>query len=394
MRTMTGTAAQVLLATCGAWHLRQTGRAFECRDALAGVWISDRNTTNLPANKFRRCWPFHLAMKPFYHLTPWWCWVEEPFYAFFPLWRGWLKRQPWPECNVVQAIMGFATEPFDRADRAGALKVVDAPNSHPVTYHGYMQRECDLWCPGTKVPIPQWMFARMKRELERADVVLCPSFFVKDTMVANGVPPEKCLLNPFGVDTSIFKPRETPPPKPRFIVVGMICLRKGHQYLFRAFEQVKRVLPEAELVCVGNYRPDFRLERRRWEVTFTHHPGLPHRELAALLTQCTAFVLPSVEEGFARVLSEAMAAGLPIVASYESGATTLVQDGVEGFIVPPREPGRIADAMIQLAQDPALCQRMGEAARRMGAERNTWQDYGDRLLAEYKRRLERAALKV
>ena len=326
-------------------------------------------------------------MKPFYHLSPTRMWVEKPFYALFPLWRLWLKRQAWSEGKIVQAIMGFATEPFDRAERIGALKVVDAPNSHPTSYYGYMQRECDIWCPGEKVPIPRWMFARMNRELERADLVLCPSTFVKDTMVANGVPDEKCFLNPFGVDTSVFVPRKSIPQKPRFITVGMICVRKGHQYLFRAFEQVKRAVPDAELICVGNYRPDFTIERRRWAGTFTHHPSLSHRELASLLAECTAFVLPSLEEGFARVIVEAMAAGLPIIASYESGATTLVRDASEGFIIHPREPRQIADAMIRLAQDRDLNQRMGEAARLKGAERNTWQDYGDRLLAEYARRL-------
>jgi glycosyltransferase involved in cell wall biosynthesis len=82
-----------------------------------------------------------------------------------------------------------------------------------------------------------------------------------------------------------------------------------------------------------------------------------------------------------------MAAGLPIIASYESGAATLVRDGVEGFIIHPREPGQIADAMIRLAQDRSLNQQIGECAYWKGAERNTWQDYGDRLLAEYERHL-------
>jgi glycosyltransferase involved in cell wall biosynthesis len=378
---------QVLVTTCGGWWLRHTAKAFEARNALAGLWISDKNNTGLPPDKYHRCWPFHLAMKPFYRLTPQAMWVDKPFYALFPIWGWWLKRQSWPQCDVVHGFIGFGTEPFDWAERNGALKVIEAPNSHPTSYYGYHQRECDIWCPGEKVPIPRWMFARMNRELERADLVLCPSTFVRDTMLANGVPENKCFVNPFGVDTSIFVARETIPQKPRFISVGMICLRKGHQYLFRAFERVKRVLPDAELICVGNYRPDFRLERRRWAGTFTHHPSLPHRELASLLTGCTAFVLPSLEEGFARVLSEAMAAGLPMVASYESGATTLVRDGVEGFIVPPHDIQQLADAMIRLAQDRALNQRMGEAARQKGAERNTWQDYGDRLLAEYERRL-------
>jgi glycosyltransferase involved in cell wall biosynthesis len=378
---------RILLTTCGSWHLRQTARAFQERNALAGLWISDKNSTGLPADKFHRCRPFHLLMKPFYHLTPWWCWVEKPFHAFFPIWRWWLKQQAWPKCDVVQAIMGFATEPFDMAERMGALKVVDAPNSHPTTYYGYIQRECDLWCPGENVAVPRWMFARMNRELERADLILCPSIFVKDTMIANGIPAEKCFVNPFGVNTSVFKKRETLPARPRFICVGMICARKGQQYLFRAFERVKRALPDAELICVGRYRPDFRLERRRWEGTFTHYTDLSHPELTRLLTDCTAFVLPSLEEGFARVLSEAMAAGLPVIASYESGATTLVQDGVEGIIIHPRDPDQIADVMTRLARDRDLNQRLGEAAWKKGAERNTWQDYGDRLLAEYERRL-------
>jgi glycosyltransferase involved in cell wall biosynthesis len=116
---------------------------------------------------------------------------------------------------------------------------------------------------------------------------------------------------------------------------------------------------------------------------------LTHPKLAELLRTCTAFVLASCEEGFARVIPEAMAAGLPIVATYESGATTLVEDGVEGFIVRGRDPAHIAEAMIRLAEDREMNRRMGAAAHQKGAVRNTWQDYGDRLLAEYRARLNR-----
>jgi glycosyltransferase involved in cell wall biosynthesis len=151
-------------------------------------------------------------------------------------------------------------------------------------------------------------------------------------------------------------------------------------------------MPSDELICVGECLDEFRGEWRRWKGTFIHHPRLSHPELAVLLQQCTAFVLPSLEEGFARVLTEAMAAGLPVIASHESGATTLVRDDVEGFIVPPRDPEQIAEAMLRLARDRALNQRMGEAAHRQGAAPNSWQDYGDRLLAEYRARLERRAL--
>src|SRR2546421_2303648 len=107
--------------------------------------------------------------------------------------------------------MGYGTEPFDRAERIGALKVLDCPNSHPTTYHGFWQRECDLWCPGERVPIPRWMFARMNREVELADLILCPSKFVYDTMLLNGIAADKCFINPFGVDTKLFTPRQSLP---------------------------------------------------------------------------------------------------------------------------------------------------------------------------------------
>jgi glycosyltransferase involved in cell wall biosynthesis len=326
-------------------------------------------------------------MLPIYRWLPQ-IWVERALYFLFPIWRAWLLRQRYPQCNVIHSIVGYGTEPFDVADRTGALKVADCPNSNPLSYYGFMQRECDLWCPGENVPIPRWMFARMNRELERADLIIVQSDFCKDSMTLNGIPEEKVMVNVMGVDTTIFKKRERVPEKLRFVCVGTICLRKGHQYIFRAFQKVKQALPEAELICAGDYKHDFRMERPKWEGTFTHIEHLPHPELAKLLQGATAFVFPSQEEGIARAQIEALASGLPVIGTHVGGATTLVRDGIEGFIVPPRDPNRLAEAMIRIATDTQLNQKMGEAAYLKGAIKNTWQDYGDRLLVEYEKRLQ------
>ncbi|MEO7297994.1 MAG: hypothetical protein ABI042_05395, partial [Verrucomicrobiota bacterium] len=55
---------QILLASGGSWYLPNTAKAFQQRDALAGLWVSNKNSSGLPPDKYRRCWPFHLAMKP------------------------------------------------------------------------------------------------------------------------------------------------------------------------------------------------------------------------------------------------------------------------------------------------------------------------------------------
>jgi glycosyltransferase involved in cell wall biosynthesis len=381
---------KALLLTSRNWHLGHTAKAFAARQSLAILWMADKKPAGLADELYGRCWPYHLAMKPFYHLTSQ-LMSEKATYAMIGFWRRWVRARlsstACPHYDVAQAIMGFGEELFDHAEKRKALKVVDCPNSHPTTYFGNWQRECDLWCPGELVPIPRWMFARMNRELYRADLIIVQSLFARDSMVQNGIPEDRVLVNPMGVDVSVFKQRQQPPSRPRFICVGTICLRKGHQYLFRAFQQVKKVLPEVELVCVGDYKCDFRRERPKWERTFTHFPKLSHAELAQQLQNATAFVFPSQEEGIARAQIEALASGVPVIGAYTAGTTTLVNDGVEGFIVPGQSPELLAERMVRLAQDVELNQRMGEAAYRRGAISNTWQDYGDRLLAEYDKRL-------
>jgi glycosyltransferase involved in cell wall biosynthesis len=378
---------KVILTTTRAWYLGHTSIALHKRGVLFSLLMADKKPRLLPAQFYKRCWPYHLAMKFFYHFTSQ-ILEEKATYFFSYLYDSWLQKElRCQSYDVIQSIMGFGTQGFRHPSSRSALKVVDCPNSHPVTYRGFWQRECDLWCPREKVPIPRRIFRRMTQELEMADMILCPSVFVKETMLLNGLPETKCFVNPFGVDSQLFKSRSIIPTTPKFICVGTICLRKGYQYLFRAFELVKKVIPNAELICVGDYKRDFGKEKPKWDGLFTHIPHVDQPTLAGILQKCSAFVFPSQEEGFARVISEAMGAGLPIIASHESGATTLVRDGIEGLIVRGRDPQHIAEAMIRVALDPELNLKMGKAAFKKGAAKNTWQDYGDRLIEEYQRRL-------
>lgn len=375
-----GPKPHVLIAAMLKWYLHHTAKAFEARDSLCGYWVSNANITGV--RSYRRVWPYHLLKKPFYHLpfvqleewTRWW---------LLPAYDSWLSRQTIPaECNVVMGPMGSCEPLFRLADRQGrqVIKVFDAPNSHARLFDALWRRECERFMPGYRIPFPKRMVNRISREIEQADLILCPSVFVKESMVAEGVPAGKCHVRHFGVDTSIFKPREELPQAPVFVSVGSVCLRKGHQYLFRAFAKLKASCPEARLVCIGGVRPDFLGEWPRWMDLIEHHPFLEHARIAELLKDATAFVLASVEEGFARVLSEAMAAGLPVIATHESGVTTVLRNGEQGIVVPARDVERLHDAMLSLAGDRDLNLRMGEAALLAGAVKNTWQDYGDDLL--------------
>ena len=75
---------QVLLTTTRAWYLNNTAKALHQRNALAGLWMADKNASGLPAEKYRRCWPYHACLKPFYHCTPQ-IWSERATYFSFML---------------------------------------------------------------------------------------------------------------------------------------------------------------------------------------------------------------------------------------------------------------------------------------------------------------------
>jgi glycosyltransferase involved in cell wall biosynthesis len=373
----------VLICAMLKWHLHHTAKAFENSGALAGYWVSNANISRVASSRYRRIWPYHLLKKPFYHLPfpnldEWTRWLLLPAYDV------WVRSQKLPdECNVVMGPMGSCLPLFEMADKQDRriLKVFDAPNSHPQTFARLWQDECDRFMPGYKIPFPEWAVERISREIEEADLVLCPSDFVKESMVEHGVEEAKCFVRHFGVDTSIFRPREVAPERPLFVSVASVCLRKGHQYLFPAFRRFKETHPDARLVCVGGLRPDFRREWPKWRDDVEHHPFMHHEGIAALLKTATAFVLASVEEGFARVLSEAMAAGLPVIATHETGITTVAVHGVDAWVIPARDEEAIHQALWRLTEDRGLNESMGKNARMIGNESNTWQDYGDAILA-------------
>ncbi len=361
---------------------------------MAGLFVSDKNSTGIRPELFHRCWPFHLAMKPFYHSLPSLRW-EPLFYAFFPIWRQWLLRQKFAPADAVLAITHYGPEAFDIADRLGALKVYDAANSHPVNLARILEEESERWTGGKnhRAFFSDFHVPRAVAALKRADLVLCPSHFVQESMLRNGLTEAQCPILPFGVNLSTFAPRTKLPATPRFICVGDMCLRKGHQYLFRAFDIVREQCPDAELVCVGMKRTDILHEFKQWRNRITYARRLPHTRIAELMQNATAFVLLSVEEGYARVLAEAMASGIPVIATPSTGAPSTITDGREGFIVPTGNVEAAAQAMLRLVNDPELCTRMGQAAAETGRTFNSWQDYGDRLLALITNRVEQVGQK-
>lgn len=213
-----------------------------------------------------------------------------------------------------------------------------------------------------------------RRFLRGCDGWLCNGNTTLDRVVrVSGTMRSAAVVMPGRDDPS---PTASPPSGFRVLTVGSLEPRKNMHTLIRVIAGI----PSASLTVVGSREVDpsyvARLERRIMRLGASDRIVLRGRvtdkELAQLYGNHHAFALPSRYEGFGIVYLEAMERGLPVIATSRGGARDLVRPGIDGYLVDPRSPGAIAAAVLSLATDTNLRQRMGESAARRARSFPSW----------------------
>ncbi len=214
--------------------------------------------------------------------------------------------------------------------------------------------------------------------------------------------PADYRIIPNGIDYARFS---TPlPPLERFrdgrlnvLFVGRLEKRKGLRFLLRAWQQVHAAFPDSRLIVVGDGRPreGYRrfAERQGWTEQDVHFAGyVSSADLPRYYQAADIFCAPSTgQESFGIVLLEAMASGVPIVASAIPGYRDVVTNGVEGLLVEPKQSESIAHALIGLLGKPELRQRLAATGRET-ARHYDWPSIAARVLEYYAEVLDRRAL--
>jgi len=202
-----------------------------------------------------------------------------------------------------------------------------------------------------------------------------PSQYGKRTFTEEGVPAEKIVAIPYGVDLSHFS-QQGSPKSGEFQVVfaGQISLRKGIPYLLEAFAKFKH--PKKRLLLVGEVWADMKPLLSRFDLNNVELVGRVDRsQIQKIYSQSHAMVLPSIDDGFGKVLTEAMACGCPVIASENTGAYGYLNDGVDGFVVPIRDSGAITEKLQFFADSEDKRLAMAAAAKKRVQSVNGWQEY-------------------
>jgi phosphatidylinositol alpha-mannosyltransferase len=242
-------------------------------------------------------------------------------------------------------------------------------------------------------PIMKWYLDRWFRKLDGRIAV---SDIALDYV--NAFFPSDYTIIPNGIDTHHFNNGVAPieqfnDGKTNILFVGRLEKRKGFEYLLEAYRLIKPEVPDCRLIQVG---PGVRL-RRKYERRIKRHkiPDVfftgyaTYSDLPRYYKTADIVCFPATgRESFGIVLLEAMAVGKPIIASAIDGYSRVLSDGVEGIMVPPKNAGKLAEAILKLSKDEKLRQQMA-ARGKPKAMKYDWSLLATRLLDFYTETLER-----
>jgi glycosyltransferase involved in cell wall biosynthesis len=285
-------------------------------------------------------------------------------------------------CDSVYAYEDGALETFRAARDRGFKRIYDLPIAYWQTSRRLLREEAERY--------PDWeptlgatrdsdeKLSRKTQELELAQLVVCPSKFVLESLPPETRAQKQCLIAPFGSpDVDLRNDATRTSGRLRVLFAGALTQRKGLADLFAAMKLVNS--KQIELVVMGSLLRPLSWYRERF-ADFVYEQPRPHGEVLRLMQSCDVFILPSIVEGRALVQQEAMACGLPVIATKNAGADDVIVDGETGFLVPIRSPESIAEKISWCAANRSLVDGMGIAARSRAAE-FTWRAYGESIVA-------------
>jgi glycosyltransferase involved in cell wall biosynthesis len=276
--------------------------------------------------------------------------------------------------DAVYAYEGGALQTFREANRQGVAALYELTSSHWYRARDLMREEA-LRSPELASVLPKLSDsdAHMREkdeELALADLVVVASQHVRRTL-AGVVPERKIRVVPYGAPPVLARQESPEARRPlRVLFVGALSQGKGIGYLLKAVETLGS---DVELTLIGkrvaaNEVVDAACKRWRWFQT------VAHERVMEIMTESDVLVLPSLGEGFGLVVTEALACGLAVIVTPNVGASDLVCDGREGFVIPLRSADAIADRLNVLDQDRQLLAQMSRNAQ-LTAARQSWDVY-------------------
>jgi len=261
-----------------------------------------------------------------------------------------------PQTRMLVAWHPFATHALLAARTRGIVTVLDVGSTHPIDQFSVLCREHDaLGLPRPLIPKRVlshcWIF-------KQVDWIAVPTTAVRESFLSQGIPADRLMLNPYGIDPALFRPLSEPIDLGPFsadnplkvLVVAGLTPRKGSRLLLelcRHYEFDSRIC----FTLVGSLDPPYHFPSFNCPSNLLLQAPMAHEELARIYHQHHLCFLPSIEEGFARVLIEASGCGLTLIATPPTGLPDLLAHATDaGYLLQDHNLSTVVDAFNQLIE--------------------------------------------
>ena len=279
--------------------------------------------------------------------------------------------------DMIYSSMGWSPTFLSHA-RARGVKVVTEFYVRPSLWRVHQQEH--LKFPGWEASLPyphmNESAAARRGPVDCSDYLLAPTQAVKEDIIQEGLfEGGKIHIVPYGIRESAFEIENRPVPG-NVMYVGSCIIVKGIHYLAKASHLVRRPAGGVQptFTAAGEVTEKVRQQPDCSRLEFLGR--VPRREVTALYARADVLVFPTLSDSFGMVVLEAMAAGIPVICS--PYCADVVQDGVNGLVVDPRDPAALADAISRVIHDRAFRERLAKAAKERARE-YLWNRHAEKL---------------
>ena len=303
------------------------------------------------------------------------------------------KQLPKLRPATVYCYEDGALHTFEKAKSLGIPCIYELPIAYGRTSQQLLKEEAirhPSWAhtlKGTQDSEAKMM--RKEKEIELADLIICPSEFVRSSIPQNIIDSKPVAVIPYGTDSAKGTPMHLPTPKEsegplQLLYVGILTQRKGLADLFEAIKRLKDP-SQIELHLVGKSIGEIGFYENQG-VRFHYHGTLPRDEVLRRMQESDVFVLPSIVEGRALVQLEALSQGLPLIITTNTGGEDLINEAETGFMIEIRQPDQIAAKLEWFLENREKLSQMQQMARKKASE-VSWASFQNKLLGILKENL-------
>ena len=273
---------------------------------------------------------------------------------------------------------GMSLQSIRAAKATGKITIVERGSSHILYQNELLIEEYKKF--GIDFSIDKRMIEKELKEYQEADYISIPSTFVKKSFIKYGVAESKLIVNHYGSSVE-FAPGKNGKRNDKFTILylGAITIQKGLVYLFEALNKLDIEDNNYEVWFVGKIHSEMKTTVEKYKKGNWKFLGQKNfYDLPSIITKCDIAVMPSLQDGFGMVINQILACGIPVIATENTGGPDIIDEGINGFIVPIRDPDKIGEKINLLFSDSGLLAKMKEEAAFTVKKNFSWSDYGNR----------------